>query len=106
MHILLPTILCTGKRFILLQIKMTELFFRFTADEEGDYKFCLDNTFSRFSNKIVFFEILTDDADPNWNFENFEDLELDDVVTRYEMKLEDFRVSALLHCLMVFFGKK
>ena len=26
----------------------------------GDMKLCLDNTFSRFSNKLVFFEIISD----------------------------------------------
>ena len=31
----------------------------------GDMKLCLDNTFSRFSNKLVFFEIISDDKRRN-----------------------------------------
>ena len=36
-------------------------YYRFTANMDGDYQFCLDNTFSRFSDKIVFFELITDE---------------------------------------------
>lgn len=31
---------------------------RTTVDEAGDYKICFDNTLSRFSPKIVFFEVI------------------------------------------------
>ena len=62
------------------------------ADEEGDYRFCLDNTFSRFSKKLVFFELITDTADLNWA--NYEDLDVDDTESLFEMKVEDFKVNS------------
>ena len=55
---------------------------------DGDFEFCLDNSFSRFSDKIVFFELMTD--------EDNDEVQLDmdyDMETHYEMKIEDFRVS-------------
>ena len=33
---------------------------RTTVDESGDYKICFDNMYSRFSPKIVFFEIIVE----------------------------------------------
>ena len=36
---------------------------RTTVDEAGDYKICFDNTLSRFSPKIVFFEIIIESPD-------------------------------------------
>ena len=64
---------------------------RLQTAEDGDYKFCLDNSFSHFSSKVVFFEILTDDPDPSWNVDHFENIIPEDLTT-YEMKLEDFMV--------------
>ena len=63
------------------------VFFRMQAAEEGDYIFCLDNTFSRFSQKLVFFELLTDEDDG----ETIEDSDYE-MDSRYEMKVADFRV--------------
>ena len=66
---------------------------RIDTKEDGDYKICFDNTFSRFSNKLTFFEIITDDPDPNW--EKLNQLEdIDEVVqdTEYEFKLDSFKV--------------
>ena len=56
---------------------------------------CLDNTFSRFSRKIVFLEVLTDEEDPEWKGKDymFADLEEDD--GQYEIKLDNFRVGHL-----------
>ena len=65
------------------------MFCRETTKEEGDYKFCLDNSFSRFSRKMVFFELVTDDEE--------EEQEVPDLPTDesfYEMKLEDIKVPA------------
>lgn len=48
----------------------THFICRFTSHIEGDYQLCFDNTFSRFSPKLVFFEILADedeDNETNWN---------------------------------------
>lgn len=48
----------------------TDAAHKFTPHIEGDYQLCFDNTFSRFSPKLVFFEILSDEEDDNetnWN---------------------------------------
>ncbi len=59
------------------------------SQEEGDYAFCLDNTFSRFSNKVVFFELITDTEESY----NIEDYNLQEIAEEdYEVKLEDFKV--------------
>ena len=55
---------------------------------EGDYQFCIDNSFSRFSDKVVFFELMTDEEDERMQMDMDYDME-----SNYEMKIEDFRVS-------------
>ena len=65
---------------------------RLHAAKDGDYMFCLDNTFSRFSSKQVFFEFMTehdddDDGDP------LKVTALLDDLSHYDMQLDDFRVS-------------
>ena len=62
---------------------------RITASEDGDYMFCLENTFSRFSEKLVFFELITDEDDIDGDIFEDSDYQMD---SRYEMKVEDFRV--------------
>lgn len=60
--------------------------------EEGDYQICFDNTFSRFSEKIVFFEVILDSpsndagADDGW-------AGLGESENILEYKLEDIRES-------------
>lgn len=60
--------------------------------EEGDYQICFDNTFSRFSEKIVFFEVILDSpsndagADDEW-------AGLGESENILEYKLEDIRES-------------
>ena len=70
---------------------------RIEAKEEGDYKICFDNTFSRFSNKLTFFEVITDDPDPNWDrLNNLPDIEppMPDADYVYDFKLDEFRVMS------------
>uniref|UniRef100_A0A8D8V1H8 Transmembrane emp24 domain-containing protein 5 n=1 Tax=Cacopsylla melanoneura TaxID=428564 RepID=A0A8D8V1H8_9HEMI len=43
-------------RTILEDFKMTDKTHEHVVDEEGVYEFCFDNTFSTFSEKVVFFE--------------------------------------------------
>ncbi|XP_065125728.1 transmembrane emp24 domain-containing protein 1b [Paramisgurnus dabryanus] len=60
--------------------------------EEGDYQICFDNTFSRFSEKIIFFEVILDSpsndagADDEW-------AGLGESENILEYKLEDIRES-------------
>ena len=55
--------------------------------ETGDYQFCMDNTFSRFSNKVVYFEIMTDEEEPE---NEIQGLPTDE--DTYDVKLDDFKV--------------
>lgn len=68
---------------------LSSLFFRVDIKMPGTYSFCFDNTFSRMSRKVVFFEILDDDDDDGeeWkpNKEEIADL--------MDMTVEDFKVS-------------
>ncbi|KAK2168138.1 hypothetical protein LSH36_20g10054 [Paralvinella palmiformis] len=48
---------------LVTDIRKTDSVHRLEAQEAGDYTFCLDNTFSRFSSKLVFFELITDDQE-------------------------------------------
>jgi len=62
--------------------------------EAGDYKLCLDNAFSRFSEKVVYIEIITDTADPNWD--KLSDFGYDydyDVASVFELTLEEIKSS-------------
>ncbi|KAI8784082.1 transmembrane emp24 domain-containing protein 5 [Biomphalaria glabrata] len=45
-----------------LDQRKTENTVKFESTQEGDYRICFDNTFSRFSNKLVFFEIYVEDG--------------------------------------------
>lgn len=48
---------------VLTDIRKTGQVHRLTASETGDYSFCFDNTFSRFTTKLIYFEIVTEEAD-------------------------------------------
>lgn len=61
--------------------------------EEGDYEICFDNSFSRFSEKMVFFEIIIEgqggDVGGDDEWAGLEEPE----GSLLEYKLEDIRVS-------------
>ncbi|XP_076841980.1 transmembrane emp24 domain-containing protein 1b [Brachyhypopomus gauderio] len=62
------------------------------STEDGDYRICFDNSFSRFSEKMVFFEIIIEgtanDMGPDDEWAGLAEPE-----NLLEYKLEDFRVS-------------
>jgi len=62
------------------------------ASETGDYSFCLDNSFSHFSNKVVFFDlyVASIDGDSDEDDKMFAALPDD---TDYDIKLDDFKES-------------
>lgn len=70
---------------------------RVEPTQEGDYEICFDNSFSHFSEKMVFFEIILDGqggevgGDEEWAGLEEPDGSL------LEYKLEDIRVRCLLH---------
>ncbi|XP_026874673.1 transmembrane emp24 domain-containing protein 1b [Electrophorus electricus] len=62
------------------------------STEYGDYRICFDNSFSRFSEKMVFFEIILESA-ANDDGPNDEWAGLADPENLLEYKLEDIRES-------------
>ena len=64
---------------------------RITATDDGDYAFCLDNTFSHFSKKLVFFEIISEEENGNDDLGAYGDLLTDE--NPLGLKLEDIRVK-------------
>ena len=72
--------------------KQFVIYFRFTSHIEGDYQLCFDNTFSRFSPKLVFFEILADDDDDNGNETNWNAYK-EELGSLVDMTMEDLQVQ-------------
>ena len=63
----------------------------------GDMKLCLDNTFSHFSNKLVFFEIISDEDDDSDEKEEFGAGAQEELQQIMDMTLDDFKVIFILH---------
>ncbi|XP_063041765.1 transmembrane emp24 domain-containing protein 1b [Engraulis encrasicolus] len=61
--------------------------------EEGDYQICFDNSFSRFSEKMVFFEVIMEVPAANEEGGDDEWAGLGEPETLLEYKLEDIRES-------------
>ena len=63
--------------------------------EVGDYKICFDNTFSYLSSKTVYFEILNENEDEDYDdlADIFGDEEMD--AEYYEVSVADMEVSLL-----------
>lgn len=69
---------------------------RVEPTQEGDYEICFDNSFSHFSEKMVFFEIILEGQGGDvGGDEEWAGLEETDV-SLLEYKLEDIRVGCLL----------
>ena len=64
---------------------------RRTASETGDYRFCIDNSFSHFASKVVYFELYANDGDDSDDDAMFDALA--DTDTDYDVKLDDFKVT-------------
>ncbi|XP_045176412.2 transmembrane emp24 domain-containing protein 5-like [Mercenaria mercenaria] len=81
-------------RVLISEHRKTDNFHRVEIPQAGDMKVCLDNTFSHFANKIVFFELISDDEvnlgdedekEPDWDSAKEEIRELMD------MTIEDLK---------------
>jgi hypothetical protein len=59
------------------------------------YKFCFDNTFSRMSEKIVFFELSSDADDEDEDI--FQDVVPEETAI-LDMRIESLRVSGVTSC--------
>lgn len=80
------------------------------AEEDGDYKFCLDNSMSTWSDKIVWFEVSVEDPDDDYDddYIDAEDWETlkennEDTQTLFDMKMEDIKTS--VHDVRIHIGK-
>lgn len=72
---------------------------RVEPTQEGDYEICFDNSFSHFSEKMVFFEIILEGQGGDvGGDEEWAGLEEPDG-SLLEYKLEDIRVSCLFVCV-------
>ena len=68
--------------------------FRAETDIEGDYKFCFDNSFSRMSPKVVFFELITDHDDEEGDDDDGDDwtIDMEEVKDMVDLTLQDLKV--------------
>lgn len=69
--------------------------------EDGDYRLCFDNSFSKLSEKMVFFEVVVNSqSDAGGAREDWEDFAVTDSTVDY--RLEDIRVSGhtFLHLIL------
>jgi protein ERP2 len=74
---------------IVPDIRKTGDLHKLKASETGDYSFCFDNSFSHFSNKVVFFDLYIATDDDNGDVDKMFAALPDD--TDYEVKLDDFK---------------
>ncbi|ELU05584.1 hypothetical protein CAPTEDRAFT_107686 [Capitella teleta] len=88
-------------RIILTEVRKMEGVHSFDVDETGDHQFCIDNTFSRFSNKVVFFELVADsdeETKPDLGTaipdEEKYDIKLDDIKTSLDKVMERLKKSS------------
>ncbi|XP_059618671.1 transmembrane emp24 domain-containing protein 5 [Phlebotomus argentipes] len=80
-------------KVIFVDYKRSDNIHRHEAKVSGDYKFCFDNTFSSFSRKTVFFELIVEkdgEVDEENKWEDFEGLRPEEV---YDMKVQDIQES-------------
>lgn len=82
-------------KVIYVDYKRSDNIHRHEAKMSGDYKFCFDNTFSSFSRKTVFFELIVesdgDTEEDKWE-DMFEGLRPEEV---YDMKVQDIQESII-----------
>uniref|UniRef100_A0A6B2ECV7 Putative membrane trafficking protein emp24/gp25l/p24 family n=1 Tax=Phlebotomus kandelakii TaxID=1109342 RepID=A0A6B2ECV7_9DIPT len=78
-------------KVIFVDYKRSDNIHRHEAKIPGDYKFCFDNTFSSFSRKTVFFELIVEaETDEDQWEDTFEGLRPEEV---YDMKVQDIQDS-------------
>nr|ACO15414.1 Transmembrane emp24 domain-containing protein 1 precursor [Caligus clemensi] len=75
---------------------------RTSVDASGDYKLCFDNTYSRFANKIIFFELIIEsESEDEEDGDNDELLTKTDEETLQYKEERDFRESQIEKALKV-----
>ncbi|XP_038221049.1 transmembrane emp24 domain-containing protein 5-like [Zerene cesonia] len=81
-------------RIIVADYKKSENAHRHTSVLEGDYRFCFDNTFSTFSQKTVFFDLMIDTEDSqSKDYDDEKEMELGNAAETYVMRVRDISES-------------
>ncbi|XP_028037500.1 transmembrane emp24 domain-containing protein 5-like isoform X1 [Bombyx mandarina] len=81
-------------RVIVSDYKKPENSHRHQATLNGDYRFCFDNTFSTFSQKTVFFDILIDNEETEEkDYDDDKEMELGTAAESYIMRVRDIAES-------------
>ncbi|XP_045505793.1 transmembrane emp24 domain-containing protein 5-like [Colias croceus] len=80
-------------RIIVADYKKAENAHRHTSVLEGDYRFCFDNTFSTFSQKTVFFDLMIDTEDSQSKDYDDKEMELGNAAETYVMRVRDISDS-------------
>nr|XP_049704237.1 transmembrane emp24 domain-containing protein 5 [Helicoverpa armigera] len=81
-------------RVIVADFKKPENSHRHTATSSGDFKFCFDNSFSTFSQKTVFFDMLIDgDEQDEKDYDDDKEMELGNAAETYMMRVRDISES-------------
>ncbi|CAB3231858.1 unnamed protein product [Arctia plantaginis] len=81
-------------RILVADYKKPENTHRHNAVLEGDYRFCFDNSFSTFSQKTVFFDILIDNDEPEEkDYDDDKEMELGNAAETYMMSVKDISES-------------
>ncbi|CAF4892138.1 transmembrane emp24 domain-containing protein 5-like [Pieris napi] len=79
---------------IVADYKKPENAHRHTSVLEGDYRFCFDNTFSTFSEKTVFFDLMIDNEDSqSKDYDDDKEMELGNAAETYVMRVRDISES-------------
>lgn len=81
-------------RVIVADYKKPENTHRHTASQDGDYRFCFDNSFSTFSTKTVFFDILVEtEESEDKDYDTDKEMELGIAADSYLMRVSDISES-------------
>lgn len=85
-----------GGRIIVTDYKKSENSHRHEAQVDGDYRFCFDNSFSTFTTKTVFFDLMIDsDVQGIDQYDDEKEMELTDVPAHevYSMRVRDISTA-------------
>ncbi|CAH2101557.1 unnamed protein product [Euphydryas editha] len=81
-------------RMIVTDYKKPENGHRHKSIHEGDYRFCFDNTFSTFSEKTVFFDLMIENEESNEkDYDDDKEMELGNDAETYLMRVSDISES-------------
>ncbi|CAH2062541.1 unnamed protein product, partial [Iphiclides podalirius] len=81
-------------RVIVADYKKQDNAHRHTAALNGDYRFCFDNSFSTFSQKTVFFDLMVETEDSPYNdYDDDKEMEMGNAAETYMMRVKDISES-------------